>query len=752
MIVKRKLTSYVFWTGEKLHSQRGLPLAFDVETEAVQDERQIAQLAIAVASDGQHHVVIHPDDVGNFLDQHRDEHFVGHNVQFDFWVIDQHLVSHPARRVLWDACDQGRLRDTMILDMLIQLGTGGYRTPAGKAGAEEQKVYPTNLANLAADFTTLQLNKEDPYRLRFGELIGMSQTRLQRADSGFFEYAVADVVATQRLYPALTHEAEELMLGYGYDRGSNTYEILPDAIDRYGYLSEAIQVKASIVLAHMYRRGVNVDRSGVQQLLREKRQRVAELTSELKKDYPKVLTYDREGGVRLTAMSQTPSLSNSHLTETLQQVVEEMRQKGESIQVPYSQGKQRGVSRSVKEWAKFQHLHRFIALWIELKSIEKQLGILSRMDAPTLHCQYGLLTRTGRTSCSSPRDKTVPGINLQQVPNDSGFRGLVTSRMQGGKLLVADYSAIELRTLGAVCLARFGHSRLAEVIRDNVDPHAFTAAAIQGIRLDEFMALKATDSVAFRQRRQAAKAINFGVPGGLGAKTLKEYAQANYGVSLSEGDAEEFRRKLITEIYPELNDRNGYLADPSMVALSRNLGVPESLLWDAFDWSGEKKSIAARGVANVIAGRSNASADYQKHVWAKLRRLCDSCEVTANDVRDAINAERGNEMLHRRLYHQKVATLTGRIRDGVKFTDSKNTPFQSLAADGSKLALWRLLHAGFDVYGFVHDEILINLPVEATDSDALRAVEIMQSSMEEVLGGIPAKCAWTVSDRWKKPD
>ena len=111
-----------------------------------------------------------------------------------------------------------------------------------------------------------------------------------------------------------------------------------------------------------------------------------------------------------------------------------------------------------------------------------------------------------------------------------------------------------------------------------------------------------------------------------------------------------------------------------------------------------------------------------------------------------------DEALHHRLYHQRVATLTGRIRDGVKFTDSKNTPFQSLAADGSKLALWNLLHAGFDVYGFVHDEILINLPEESTDSDAQRVVEIMESSMEEVLCGIPAKCEWVISDRWTKPD
>ena len=117
-----------------------------------------------------------------------------------------------------------------------------------------------------------------------------------------------------------------------------------------------------------------------------------------------------------------------------------------------------------------------------------------------------------------------------------------------------------------------------------------------------------------------------------------------------------------------------------------------------------------------------------------------------------ISARLGGEALYQTLYHQKAASLTGRIRGGVGFTDSKNTPFQSLAADGSKLALWNLLFAGYDVYGFVHDEILVNLPAEHAEVAAQQVVAIMKSSMEEVLCGIPADCAWVVSDRWAKPD
>ena len=99
-----------------------------------------------------------------------------------------------------------------------------------------------------------------------------------------------------------------------------------------------------------------------------------------------------------------------------------------------------------------------------------------------------------------------------------------------------------------------------------------------------------------------------------------------------------------------------------------------------------------------------------------------------------------------------VWALTGRLRAGVTYTDSKNTPFQSLCADGGKLALWRLLYAGFDVYAFIHDETLVQLPADGAGEEAGKVKEIKVKAMEEVRGhGIPADCDWVVADWWTKP-
>jgi DNA polymerase I-like protein with 3'-5' exonuclease and polymerase domains len=268
----------------------------------------------------------------------------------------------------------------------------------------------------------------------------------------------------------------------------------------------------------------------------------------------------------------------------------------------------------------------------------------------------------------------------------------------------------------------------------------------------DFKALKSTDNARYKAGRQAAKAVNFGIPGGLGAKTLVTYAEAKYQVAMSLDDATRFKQKLIHELYPELNDSDGYLADTSMAALAHNLGVKEREAWEVLDRSGKRNPIAAKGVMKVVRGDSTASDRYQASVWDGLHRLCKSSQVLDPETAGQIARQEGSQRLGERLYRQSVATLTGRIRANVGYTDGKNTPFQSLAADGAKLALWKLLYHGLDVVAFVHDEILVQLPEPTAQADAKVVERLMVEAMEEVMGhGIPAACEYGVADCWKKP-
>ena len=98
-----------------------------------------------------------------------------------------------------------------------------------------------------------------------------------------------------------------------------------------------------------------------------------------------------------------------------------------------------------------------------------------------------------------------------------------------------------------------------------------------------------------------------------------------------------------------------------------------------------------------------------------------------------------------------VATLTGRVRGQVNYTQARNTPFQGLAADGAALALFGLVRAGFRIVAFVHDEVLVELPDEGgyvSEAVVRQVIEIMCRSMERVLGDVPAACAYTLGRSW----
>ncbi|MDA7875070.1 DNA polymerase [Rhodopirellula sp.] len=134
-------------------------------------------------------------------------------------------------------------------------------------------------------------------------------------------------------------------------------------------------------------------------------------------------------------------------------------------------------------------------------------------------------------------------------------------------------------------------------------------------------------------------------------------------------------------------------------------------------------------------------------VWLQLRSLCRN-----NDLLPFIEQRDISEQSPlRHLLSQPVSTATGRIRANLKFTQSKNTPFQGLAADGCKQAMWNLTKAGYRLIGFVHDEFIIEIPEADHYTDVASDInEICCRSMEEFVPGIPVTCEYAVSRRWSK--
>jgi DNA polymerase-1 len=88
---------------------------------------------------------------------------------------------------------------------------------------------------------------------------------------------------------------------------------------------------------------------------------------------------------------------------------------------------------------------------------------------------------------------------------------------------------LEIYTLAQTCLWELGYSAFAEALRAGQDVHMVVAAQILGRPLEWCVANKKDPEV--KNARNAGKAVNFGRPGGLSAKTMRSYAVKSYGVS-----------------------------------------------------------------------------------------------------------------------------------------------------------------------------------------------------------------------------
>jgi hypothetical protein len=632
--------------------------------------------------------------------------------------------------------NENRLRDTQILDMLLRLAKlDAYPTPR-------------SLEEVVEWWTGLTLEESGGEESR-----STAEARLLRAARGEWE------ALEERARAGLARDA--LLAGFLYQRmfalavevmDQQQAEILPDAVRRFGPLTECVQVKADIVLREMRRTGLRVDLRGALQRRAQLERELAQVVERLRALGPEYDLFTewqsgpRRGELRRTARGK-PMIRQERLEEVLLRAADEVfHRTGFRIPVPLTDDNM--VSLSSKRWAAYARHHPFIQHWVELERVSRLLNFVAQLDSDVARSEYALLVRNGRCSCASP--------NVHQCPRQPGFRDLFIAR-PGHVLLALDYSFIELCTLAAVCEHRYGASELARVIREGVDPHCFTAAMFEGVSLDEFMSWKSSEREELRHRfeqlRQRAKAINFGIPGGQGAAALVEYALSSYGVELSLEQARRFRERLITQVYPELSH---YLFEDRRFVdtLAFRLEAHVNDVWAALRRLAPDQPVAriAGDVRNVIAGRPRPDGvpyedDFIRCVWEQLRQLNrnSDLEVLLRGL------DEGSDELSNKLFGLDVATLTGRVRGGVGFTQAANTPFSGLAADGAKLALWNLLHAGFRPVAFVHDEILIELP-EAEDysQPAELAAHIMCISMQEICRDIPIACKFAVARNWSR--
>lgn len=458
---------------------------------------------------------------------------VGANMSYDMGVIAAkwpHLL-----RKIFDAYDACRIRDVLIRQKLLDIAAGCYRGCFDEIGKWHQFGY--SLDELSRRILGISMDKgEDSWRLRYRELEDVPLADWpQRAK----EYPCDDTTT-----PLLIHDEQESYREVGW---------LTD---------EDRQCKAdwSLHLQSVY--GVRTNRPRVDKL-------VAQTTETL--DRLRVALV--EGGlVRVQVGVRSKKVKITRSTKVAKARMEElMKAQGRPVKTTAT------GQTSLDEDACDQSGDKLLSYYAQYTSLStiltKDVSVLMAGTRVPIQPHYEILLETGRTSASKNADgngaigypiQTIrramePRCPLCEFKNGAsatkckkcdhpmvpvtGIRECFAPR-PGWLYADADYDGVELRGFSQVCINTVGFSQMGLRLNAGMDVHLDVAAQLLSITYQ--FAEEAKDGKhgdewkkKVKDARQLAKALNFGLPGGLSAAGrdghggFREYARASFGLNLT---------------------------------------------------------------------------------------------------------------------------------------------------------------------------------------------------------------------------
>lgn len=254
-------------------------------------------------------------------------------------------------------------------------------------------------------------------------------------------------------------------------------------------------------------------------------------------------------------------------------------------------------------------------------------------------------TVTGRLSCENP--------NLQQVPRDKRIRSLITAP-KGWTLIECDLSQIELRIAAELA----NEQEMLYAFANGIDVHWLTVTreisrggGLKDLVLETGRTLKQDKKLSYSEcieamlaagpdackeiaeewgeYRKKAKAINFGYLYGMWWKKFKMYARDNYGVNVTDEEAQESREAFF-DLYSDFPDwhkrqkryvrKHGYVKSLS----GRKRRLPEALSAEDTPERREAERQAINSPVQSFANELNLMAALQlrKEFGRNIVRIC----------------------------------------------------------------------------------------------------------------------------------
>jgi hypothetical protein len=717
--------------------------SFDSETTDIDEDRPYLTPAyvIGAACDGHRGVFITRENVRPFFRAHHKAHIVMHHAAFDLKVSDPLLQPEID---LYQAVEEGRVFDTMVLRRLHSLATVGH-TARGEA----------SLADCAQEFLGVTLEKDatdaagKKVRTSFGQFLGKPFTQIPPR---YLAYLAQDVMATWGVFGHLNQRIKELLRSsrtvWGFvnvapDRiwGGFNDSWLHEVIRRFGPLSHHIQLRASILMDVLTSNGIGVDQARREEKTRQLRQVLENCKERLRQ---RGFLIDEKGS-----------------SKAMQSILNEFHRNNPHVPLKRTESG-KNWSTAEEDLAELAGQDPFFTDYAKYRHAEKLLSTyLSKMGPARVHPRFGFLLETGRTYCGGVNLQNLPKEDhlLKEDPEAATIRSCFVPA-EGCVFIDLDYGQIELVTCGYALQHQFGlPSELARLINENNDVHRLIAATVQG----------KVPSEVTKEERNSAKPVSFGRLGGMSIRGLKKVAKSNYGIELTDAEVQQ-RINAYHQLCPELDQFLTDEVDTGLViatalhltpaqyhqATGRDYHPADPDNHSPAGWLGGMLLKVLRE-KNPVTDRGNGRPYTPEEItffWAKAQALPVPLEPAVSDqLHNHQPGEKLWEVVRDWAGRRPVFTVTGRLRAGATFCSSRNCVFQGLAADGAILGLWLVWRAGYRIVAFIHDQLVVECPADDKVKDRVADIErLMKLGMGLVVPGMLVKVETVVTRSLNKND
>jgi DNA polymerase family A/3'-5' exonuclease len=697
--------------------------SLDCETTRIDDAHPWLAPAyvIGAAFDGKQGYFVRGADVAGFFEAHANVPVAFHNAAFDLAVIDKLAPQID----IYKRVEKHRVWDTQLLHRLCVLGTSGL-TAGGKGESDLEHCADLYLkVKLPKDVTD---SRGNVVRLSYGQWLTAPP---QEIEPIYLEYLAKDAIATRLVYRALRKRLKLLLARSHRVWGFVSPEWLDEQVRTWGPQTHHIQLQASIVLKEITANGLHLDLNRKSELAEGLEAELAQLRKSLRK------------------FGHLPDGKGAN--KSLQAVLRRAENKCRGVRFPRTET---GLYATSHEGLQdLVDTVPFVKVLLEYRETDKLLGsFLAKMGQRVLHPSFNVLVRSGRTS-------SFGEINAQNLPKDERVRSCFVPS-SGNVFIDSDYKTIELATLAQACNAQFGlKSRMAAAINAGKDVHTLVAARVKN----------KTEAEVTKEERAKAKPINFGKPGGMGDSTLKQYAKVSYGIRYSEAEVKAFSDGWF-DLFPEMrkflqDDMDitlelAKLLDLTPVSHFEHTGDARFASHPENEGREHRPNSVLGGMClkalktdspRTGAGKPYSAADLD-YFWSQLELKVSSFSLSFQDeiVRRQPSIRLQREVMSR-VGRAGCFTLSGRLRAKATYSARHNTIFQGLAADGAKLALWLLWRAGYRIVNFIHDQVLIEVPLGSDlKHEAERIRGLMVQGMKLVVPDVEVDVSFAAADRWYK--